>query len=144
MPLKISSLNRLKHRRLLKLINDFNRVPEQDAIQRLFFLQKINYYTNSMPIGNEEYEWLTDRDSQSWRANLEAFGINPDGSFLFKGIEFARAVARNAPIEKQPSIESNEKDLYKLLQERDALLKDSRSFKASEKQYLNLCCKLVF
>ncbi|CAM2940933.1 protein kinase domain containing protein [Legionella steigerwaltii] len=145
MPLK-SKFNRYKHRVLIKLIKEFNEAPAQDVIQRLFYLQKINHYINSAQIGDEEYKWLTARDKESWRANLETYGINPDGSFLFKGIQFARAVtaaiATQVQSQVQSSIEENNQDFYQLLQERDDLLKGNLSFEASKIQFQNLCCHL--
>ncbi|PWY54950.1 hypothetical protein DGG96_14195 [Legionella qingyii] len=125
MRLKIEPIS-AKHRKLRKLIQEFNKIPAEDEVQRLFQLQKINYYINATPISEGEYKWLAAKDNESWQAHLEAHGINPDGSFLFKGFQFANAVAKHIA---KPELKIQEdEDIYQLMQKRDALLKSNAPF----------------
>ncbi|MGM9451740.1 LegK7 family Dot/Icm T4SS effector kinase [Legionella bozemanae] len=144
MGLTVKPIN-AKHRRLIRQIHEFNKIPEEDTVQRLFYLQKINYHINSIPIFEGEFKWLAARGPESWRAHLETRGINPDGSFLFRGIQFAKAVAAQIPASLiSPGLkeEVEGKNIYELMQERDALLKSTRSFSEIKEQFLAISERL--
>lgn len=143
MPIKKAAA---KHLKLNRIIEDFNKTPEQDRIRRLFLLQKINYYIQSKPVFQAEFSWIMARDKDSWRNHLEEFGINPDGSFLFKGMQFAREVAKEAAPGTAEE-EVDEDQFYQLLQERDKLLQVQMPYKEitaeEQKRYLQICCQLA-
>ncbi|KTD40972.1 LegK7 family Dot/Icm T4SS effector kinase [Legionella parisiensis] len=144
MGLTVKPIN-AKHRRLIRQIHEFNKIPEEDVVQRLFYLQKINYHINSIPIFEGEFKWLAARGPESWRAHQERFGVNPDGSFFFKGIQFAKAVASQvtAPLISPGLKEEIEgKDIYELMQERDALLKSARPFSEIKERFLAISAHL--
>ncbi|WP_454783983.1 LegK7 family Dot/Icm T4SS effector kinase [Legionella sp. WA2024007413] len=130
-----------KHRRLRRLIQEFNKIPAEDVVQRLFQLQKINYSINSTPIFEGEYKWLAATDKDSWQAHLKAFGINPDGSFFFKGFQFAKAVAQQIDASEIKMMEPRE-DLYELMQKRDTLLKSGEPFSQVKSQFLAISYRL--
>ncbi|KTD04307.1 LegK7 family Dot/Icm T4SS effector kinase [Fluoribacter gormanii] len=140
MRLKIEPIS-AKHRKLRRLIQEFNKIPAEDEIQRLFQLQKINYAINATPISEGEYKWLAASDNESWQTHLKAHGINPDGSFLFKGFQFAKAVAKQRAT---PELKVKEdEDIYQLMQKRDALLKSNEPFDNHVKeQFLNISYRL--
>ncbi|KTD72980.1 LegK7 family Dot/Icm T4SS effector kinase [Legionella tucsonensis] len=134
----------VKQRRLIRQIHAFNKIPDEDVVQRLFYLQKINYHINSIPIFEGEFKWLAARGLESWQAHLEMHGINPDGSFLFKGIQFAKAVAQvpASLISSRIKDKVEGKDIYQLMQERDALLKSASPFDEIREQFLAINARL--
>ncbi|QLZ69471.1 hypothetical protein FOLKNPGA_02264 [Legionella sp. PC1000] len=143
MVLTVTPIN-AKHRRLIRQIHEFNKIPEEDVVQRLFYLQKINYFINSIPISEGEFKWLAASGPKSWRAHLESHGINPHGSFFFKGIQFAKAVAAQAPALLIPSGLEDEikgKNIYQLMQERDVLLR-SANFNEIKERFLAISARL--
>lgn len=142
MPLKKQPFTRFFQRQLEVLIDGFNKTPEEDVIQRLFYLQKINYYINSIDMEMGLFEWIdaSAKDKQSLQAYLIAHGINPVGSFLFKGMQFAKAVS--AQIETPLSTQEDEKDFDQFMQERDALLSSNLSFEESKKRFIEISYQL--
>lgn len=144
MGLTVKPIN-VKHRKLIRQIHAFNKIPDEDVVQRLFYIQKINYHINSAPIFEGEFKWLAASGPESWRAHLEMHGINPDGSFLFKGIQFAKAVAAQVPaslISSGLKEKVEGKDIYQLMQERDALLKSASPFDEIKEQFLAISARL--
>ncbi len=134
-----------KHRKLMRLIHQFNKIPTEDVVQRLFYLQKINYHINSIPIYEGEFTWLTAKDDESWHAHLLTYGINPDASFLFKGIQFAKAVAAQiTTTSRVPDLSEQESNdiVYQLMQERDALLNSTKSFDEIKTQFMEISYRL--
>ncbi|VEB38289.1 LegK7 family Dot/Icm T4SS effector kinase [Legionella cherrii] len=131
-----------KYRKLIRLIHEFNKIAPEDVVQRLFYLQKINYSVNSIRITEGEYHWLSATDEDSWQAHLLAYGINPDGAFLYKGIQFAKAVAAQSPVAAAELPEQNDTELYKLMKERDALLKGSQPFAQIKEQFVTISKRL--
>jgi len=97
-----------------QLIAQFN-AAEQDVIQQLFYLQKINNLLNQLTTDQEIFNWVNPTDEKnSWQANLLHFGINPDASFFLKGFQFAAAVAQQVGVIKKTN--SNVADRDKTLQ----------------------------
>ncbi|WP_454781081.1 LegK7 family Dot/Icm T4SS effector kinase [Legionella sp. WA2022007384] len=139
MGLKIEPIS-AKHRKLRRLIQEFNKISDEDVVQRLYYLQKINYAINSTPISEGEFKWLSARDKDSWQAHLEAYGINPDGSFLLKGFQFANAVAKQIAASKFRASEGE--DIYQLMQKRDALLKSTEPFEQVKNEFLAISYRL--
>ena len=79
---------------LKTFINKFNGLKEDDHVQRIFYLQKINYVLNQCDFDKNLYDWAANRPdiegSLQWFLN--SYGINPDASFFLRNIQFARAV----------------------------------------------------
>lgn len=124
-------------KQLNELINLFNNVPEDDGIQKLFYLQKINYHINTTELNDELYYWIyaPAKEPNSWLEQLGAFNINFYASFFLKGFQFAKAVTSQA---EQPSlIDLNPANEYDIMQKRDELLKNG-SFKEIRDEYIHL------
>ncbi|HHS9643032.1 TPA: LegK7 family Dot/Icm T4SS effector kinase [Legionella anisa] len=144
MGLTVKPIN-AKHRRLIRQIHEFNKIPTDDIAQRLFYLQKINYHINSIPIFEGEFKWLAARDPESWRTHQETYGIDPDASFLFKGVQFAKAIAAQVPASLiSPGLKEEiaGKTIYQLMQERDALLKSASPFDEIKERFLAISTHL--
>ncbi|RUR06189.1 hypothetical protein [Legionella sp. km772] len=124
---------------LNSLITQFNLVPEHDAIQRIFFLQKINAELNRTELNDDLFNWLYDTSNEAWHSNLKLYGINPDASIFLKNIQFAQAVTKHNRNEGKKIADKNE---YDLLQQRDALLKQE-SFEEIREEYTRLCAALI-
>lgn len=116
---------------LTPLVISYNNVSKDDKIQKLFYLQKINYLLNKTELNDDLYDWINDQNEGGWLKELAEFSINPDASFFLKGMQFAKAIAEQ--IKKAPKIESTELDIYQLMQERDKLLKESDFEKCGER-----------
>ena len=123
----------------LELIETFNSVPEEDHIQRLFYLQKISYVLANMTLNSSSFAWLSDTGEGSWQAHLKAYSINSDASVFVKGMQFAEAIAQHT--KEKSLLTGPEKDVYSLLQERDKLLK-SPSFEECRERYIAVNCQL--
>ncbi|HHT0593615.1 TPA: LegK7 family Dot/Icm T4SS effector kinase [Legionella anisa] len=144
MGLTVKPIN-TRNRKLIRQINEFNTIPAEDAAKHLFYLQKINYLINATPIFEGEFKWLSASGPESWRAHQETHGINPDASFLFKGIQFAQAVAAQVPaslISSELKDEIEGKNIYQLMQERDALLKSAKAFDEIGERFLAISFRL--
>ena len=127
-------------RDFLELIKTFNAVPEDDHIQRLFYLQKINYVLNTLNLNSTLFAWQCDtEDSNSWLAHLQAYSINADASTFVKGMQFAEAIAQHT--KDKPVFPNPAPDVYALLQERDQLLR-SPSFVECQERYVAINCQL--
>ncbi|KTD57786.1 LegK7 family Dot/Icm T4SS effector kinase [Legionella shakespearei] len=128
---------------LLALVNQYNTTPEDDPVQRLFYLQKINYVLANTALNEDLYAWINESGEGSWQQHLETYNINPNASFFLKGIQFAQAIA--ATIKDKPAydiegIPANDRE-YPLLQERDVLLKEG-AFATCRDQYIAVNLKL--
>ncbi|MCL9682705.1 serine/threonine-protein kinase [Legionella maioricensis] len=122
----------------LNLITTFNTIPEEDHIQRLFYLQKINYRLKDITLNSSSYAWLSDTGPEGWQAHLHAYSINADASIFVKGMQFAEAIARHT---KDKPLPIQVEDVYPLLQERDELLRNP-SFEACKERYIAVNCQL--
>jgi hypothetical protein len=144
-------------RGLHSLITKLNNTSDTDHIQRLLYLQKINYFLNTIALSVPLHDWLNNAGKEGWQAQLETYGINPDASFLLKGIQFAKAVSKyvekTTDLNKAPELPQSYKDLnktpklpkseveYQLMQERDDLLK-SKFLSETITQYAKISCQL--
>jgi hypothetical protein len=127
-------------RDFLELIKTFNAVPEDDHIQRLFYLQKINYVLNTLNLNSTLFAWQCDTEAgNSWLAHLQAYSINADASTFVKGMQFAEAIAQHT--KDKPVFPNPAPDVYALLQERDQLLR-SPSFVECQERYVAVNCQL--
>ena len=124
---------------LHQLVKEFNLLQDTDHVQRLFYLQKINYLLNNISLTHPLYTWLNQSGPESWLDHLSAYNINPDASFFLKGIQFAQAVALHA---KDIAVGDNSKNEYQLMQERDNFLK-LQSFNECGIRYPELCHQLA-
>ncbi|CEG57529.1 hypothetical protein [Legionella fallonii] len=141
-----------KNRKLIGLVNQFNKLPEDDHIKRLFHLQKINYVLNTMPQNIELYDWINNPGEKGWFRHLEMYGINPHASFFMKGLQFAQAVcAKIEPVEmvrldskfkEKLDVDNNKGYEYPLMQERDQLLKNEQN-EQWEELYIANCYQLA-
>lgn len=125
-------------KQLNALITHYNLVPENDDIQRLFYLQKINTELSKTELNDELFDWLYDTTPESWHHQLTAYGVNPDASFFLKNIQFAQAGAKHSgKITKKLSY----KNEYDLLQQRDLFL-GKESFEEVREDYSAFCTAL--
>ncbi|HBD7467537.1 TPA: Dot/Icm T4SS effector kinase LegK7 [Legionella pneumophila] len=104
------------------LVIAYNNAPEDDKIQKLFYLQKINYLLNKTQLNDDLFDWINDAEEGGWLNELAKFSINPNASFFLKGMQFAKAITEE--IKNKPEINSSEVNIYQLMQERDQLLKE--------------------
>jgi len=123
---------------LKALVIKYNSIPESDPVQRLFYLQKINYELNRMSSDRELLDCIYLEGANGWHAHLLAYVINPDASILLKGFQFAQAVAQHNPPLSKASPYKNE---YDLMQHRDSFLKSS-SYEECKEQYVINCLVL--
>lgn len=128
---------------LVLLVNEYNSAPEDDPVQRLFYLQKINYVLAKTSLNEDLFAWINQNGNDSWQHHLSAYSINPNASFFLKGIQFAQAVALQIKDKPAPDTESKPTSgkEYQLMQERDALLKNG-TFALCRDQYIALCLQL--
>ncbi len=124
---------------LLDLIGKFNSVPEEDHVQRLFYLQKINYLLNTVKLGTVLFAWLGNTGADGWLTHLNAYEINADASIFVKGMQFAQAIAQHT--KDKPVLDTPVDNVYPLLQERDKLLSNP-SFEDCKERYVAVSCHL--
>ncbi|WP_298623395.1 hypothetical protein [uncultured Legionella sp.] len=112
------------HIALSNLVIELNKAPKNDHVQRLFYLQKINYELNSIRPDENLYKWINSDDKKGFHAQLATYSINSNASFFLKGIQFAQAVALKLGQEKPE--ETDKQDIrdreYALMQQRDNML----------------------
>ncbi|MFT4059936.1 MAG: hypothetical protein QM652_10355 [Legionella sp.] len=138
----MTHLNESNTSELQILINEFNEISEENAIHRLFLLQKINAYLMEHQLNKDTFKWLNENPKTigSWESVLGIYKIIPEASFLLKSIQFANAVAAEAQ-----EIEFIKKtDLYQLLQERDKLLSTAKPTDEDLSHYTTICCQIKY
>ena len=123
---------------LIKLVTDFNTIPETEHIARLFHLQKISYFLNTITLTPALYAWLNQSGEKGWLKQLEEYDINPDATFFLKGFQFAKAVTKRLADKATLDTSKNE---YQLMQKRDVLL-ESNSFAQCGAEYVSICQQL--
>jgi serine/threonine protein kinase len=126
--------------KLQTLVKEFNGIPEDNEIQRLYQLQKINQYLNELELNKILFQWRNEKSTTtgSWESLLHVYDINPDASFFLKSIQFANAIAEKT---QNPQLVA-ETDLYKLMQERDTLLSTGNLTEEQIKRFAELCCQM--
>ncbi len=137
---------------LNQLVKQFNELPEDAHIKRIFCLQKINYLLNTIAHDLHMNSWINNSKEKGWSKHLEMYGINPQASFFMKGLQFAQAVhAKIKPevaiqLEQQfrdkLDVDANKGYEFPLMQERDDLLKNE-SIEQCEQRYIANCYQLV-
>lgn len=138
MPLKSASI---RFDTLNKLVNQFNDTPDNDHIQRIFYLQKIRYELNKTKLTPELFRWINEEHDNSWLKQLQQYNINPDCSFFLNGFQFVQAIMRY--IEDQPETSTN-KTIYDLMQQRDELLKSAHFTEETRQKYYEICSKMNY
>lgn len=132
-------------KQLHSLISDYNAVPKEDPIQKIFCLQKINYVLNETNLDLKLFMWLNDSEDNSWQKHLLAYSINPNSSFFLQGMQFAGAVAKQIKDKIEANITpTRQKDQYPefpLLQMRDNFLAKN-TYATCKEQYQSLCYQL--
>lgn len=122
-----------RHTELAKLITTYNqlnlerpsnvddhtelRLWKNQQIDKVFLLQKINYFIETAIPDTELTKWRTASGRNSWEDHLQRYSIARDGSLLVKNIQFADAITlydTNTP--------SDDLDYFHALQARNALL----------------------
>jgi hypothetical protein len=136
MPLQLPPIN---FKDLNSLVVEYNKTSENDGVQRLFYLQKINYLINKTKLSNDLFDWLELSGPEGWETHLLTYNINPDASFFLKGIQFAAAVAKR--IKDKPELDDRYPNEFDLMQARDNLLINS-SYADSRNEYITICCRL--
>ena len=124
--------------KLLKLVKAYNVLDDKPAdmntdIDRLFYLQKINYFIQGLPPNPQFISWRNQLGDSGLESNLQRYGIHRDSSPLLQSIEFANAV-RHFPTD----VESSEQSLYKAMSERDKLFKDESTAEQARKSYVQM------
>ena len=134
-------------RGLLKAcIEQFNALPQDDHIQRIFQLQRIQYHLNKVPLNQSLFNWRNGHPDHtgSWESLLNTYGIDPDGSFFLKSAQFAKAIKSRMrsypPLPKDAAYN----DIYKLMQQRDELLEKSVLEAKDRTLYIALCCRIDY
>ncbi len=143
---------RKKGRILNQLVKEFNELPEDEHIKRLFCLQKLNYLLNTISHDLNMHGWINNPKEKGWSKHLEMYGINPQASFFMKGLQFAQAVHKQIkPAEKtlleqqfqdKLNVDTNKGYEFPLMQERDDLLKNE-SIEQCEERYKANCYQLT-
>ncbi|WP_133128455.1 serine/threonine-protein kinase [Legionella nagasakiensis] len=104
--------------RLPKTLNDlieaYNKEENSD-LEKLFYLQKINYYLKGTT-NPQLISWRNQLGREGLEAHLQVYGIHRDSSELLQSIEFAQAVKRFAE-----DIVADETSLFAAMSSRDAL-----------------------
>lgn len=132
-----------RHTELTNLVTKFNETKKDAHVQRLFYLQKINYELNRTTPDEKLYNWVNSNDKQGFHAQLAKYSINPDASFFLKGIQFAEAIFLNSEKKyianpDKPVLSDRE---YQIMQRRDAIL-ESGTFDTVSEEYLDLSLEL--
>ncbi|CAM2818293.1 LegK7 family Dot/Icm T4SS effector kinase [Legionella worsleiensis] len=126
---------------LIELVNTFNQLPEKEDIQKLFYLQKINYHLNTLIPDKRLYTWMTDSSANGFEEHLKRYSITPHASFFLKGIQFAQAVARYSS-QKAEKKTYSPYIIYPLMQKRDDYLINN-SFAEAGNDYISLSLDLT-
>ncbi|KTD81337.1 LegK7 family Dot/Icm T4SS effector kinase [Legionella waltersii] len=132
-----------RHEELNALVALYNKIPKEDAVKRLYFLQKINYELNQLDVDSALYQWMSDESENGWLHQLSEFGINRFASFTLKGIQFVQAISASQSVSDQ--FDSHNLNFYQLLQERDELLKatfDESTFQKTIEQFIQVNAKI--
>lgn len=128
---------------LTNLVNLYNKLANEDAVSRIFYLQKINFELQQLEIDPTLYEWMNDEGENGWLAQLNEFKINSIASFMLQGVQFVQAVAAKQIATTVYPMDNL--DFYKLLQERDKLLKEAVSeetFPQTIQEYIRINAQL--
>jgi outer membrane biosynthesis protein TonB len=132
-----------RHEELNGLVALYNKIPKEEAVKRLYFLQKINYELNQLDVDSALYQWMSDESENGWLHHLSEFGINRFASFTLKGIQFVKAISASQSVPDQ--FDSQNLNFYQLLQERDALLEaryDESTFQETIEQFIQVNAKI--
>lgn len=126
--------------KLKQLIEEFNSLPQENHVQRIFYLQRINHELNRVPLNSNLYNWRNNNPDfpGTWESLLTTYGIDPDASFFLKGAQFAKAIKKRV----QDSALLKTDNLYQLMQERDQLLEKPTVEEHDVAQYLALSCRI--
>ncbi|MDR3501458.1 MAG: hypothetical protein P4L79_02645 [Legionella sp.] len=131
---------------LKTFIEQFNVLPQDDHIQRIFQLQRIQYQLNKVPLNENLFNWRNGHPDRtgSWESLLTTYGIDPDGSFFLKSAQFAKAI--KSRMRSYPSLTKDKayNDLYKLMQQRDGLLEKTTLSTEDRTLYIALCCRIDY
>jgi hypothetical protein len=108
-----------QHEALEKLISHYNQTDPYDyGLKRVFLLQKINHYIETISPDQALQNWRMALGPHSFEAHLQHYGINRDAATLVKNIQFANAVQQYALERVKPG----DLDYFTALQERNTLL----------------------
>ncbi|MFJ1268068.1 hypothetical protein ACD661_05825 [Legionella lytica] len=129
---------------LKAFIEQFNAIPQDDHLQRIFQLQRIQYQLNKVPLNQNLFNWRNGHPDRTgtWESLLTTYGIDPDGSFLLKSSQFAKAI--KSRLRSYPSLEKDASydNLHQLMQQRDELLEKTVLDAKDKTLYLALCCRI--
>ncbi|WP_133135640.1 hypothetical protein [Legionella rowbothamii] len=131
---------------LKTFIEQFNALPQDDHIQRIFQLQRIQYQLNKVPLNENLFNWRNGHPDRtgSWESLLTTYGIEPDGSFFLKSAQFAKAIKSRMrsypPLVKDAAYN----DLHKLMQKRDELLEKTVLGAEDRTLYIALSCRIDY
>ena len=115
---KLKTLPRAGSGKLSELIDNYNKLGDEQHLEKLFYLQKINYFFQKTTTKPELIAWRNQLGEEGLEAHLQRAGIHRDGSQLLQSIEFAKAVQLYTP----KKIESSKRSLFEAMTARDALL----------------------
>jgi hypothetical protein len=130
MPLLSFEGDLIQHKALAQAIAAYNAMEDEVSLpQKVHQLQIINYLIERTPSSPELSKWLNNTNALGWERQLQKIGVHRDASAFLKSMEFARAMQRLAPHTARVTLDEHD-DLYTLLAERDALLKNPGSLEA--------------
>ncbi len=119
MPLLSFNTGLRQYKQLEEAIQFYNALGGDDAIQKVYQLQVINYLIERVPPSTALDEWLASREENGWELVLQRIGVHRDASVFLKSFEFAKATQHISDNE-EPILFNPEDTLYSLLTERDA------------------------
>lgn len=100
-----------------ELVTEYNQLPEDAHVEKLFYLQKITNVLPKLTPNPNVIAWRNQLGPAGLEAQLQRYGIHRDSSFLVQSIEFANAVRHYGP-----KSEATDQSLYEAMQERNKLL----------------------
>jgi serine/threonine protein kinase len=138
--------NRFARVKLKVFIDQFNALPQDDHIQRIFQLQRIQYQLNKVALNEEVFNWRNDHPNRTgtWESLLATYGIDPDGSFLLKSAQFAKAIKSRMKSYPPLPKDAAYNNVHKLMQQRDVLLEKDKLEENDKTLYIALCCRIDY
>lgn len=104
--------------KLSSIVERYNALPDDADVEKLFYLQQINFFFRQSPVTPELITWRNMHGKKGLEAHLQRYGIHRDSSSLLQSIEFAKAIHRYAP-----ATTVADTSIFSAMRERDALLK---------------------
>ncbi|KTD03832.1 protein kinase domain containing protein [Legionella geestiana] len=138
-------------RELHALVQAFNAIPEDNHVQRLFLLQKIDSAVHHADMNAALFAWYNHERGEGTESGIEEtlqeYGIQLTASFFLRRMQFALAVKQHAGEERLSPAEKetccNVADEPRLLADHQQLLKASMQWQRLRPMYIQSSLKMA-